>query len=127
LVADVAGIITWVIQKIKEFLFPKPITADEQKGEPMARYINADDAIYELDRVFSIDDFKKIIRAISRTPTADVRENVKGEWIDAGLLDCSNVHSYRCSRCGYWDYGLRINELLYCPHCGAMMERSEDE
>ena len=43
----------------------------------MARYIDADDAIYELDRVFPVDDFKKIIRAISRTPTADVVEVVR--------------------------------------------------
>ena len=43
----------------------------------MARYIDADDVIYELDRVFPVDDFKKIIRAISRTPTADVVEVVR--------------------------------------------------
>lgn len=36
------------------------------------RYITADDAIYELERAFPADDFGKIIRCISRTPTADV-------------------------------------------------------
>lgn len=41
------------------------------------RYITADDAIYELERAFPADDFGKIIRCISRTPTADVVKVVR--------------------------------------------------
>lgn len=68
----------------------------------MARYIDADDAIYELERVFPVDDFKKIIRAISRTPTADVVEVVRCKdckWYD--LTDpCGTLtpNAHRCKR-----------------------------
>ena len=47
----------------------------------MARYIDADDAIYELERAFPADDFGKIIRCISRTPTANVPERNVGKWV----------------------------------------------
>lgn len=45
----------------------------------MPRYIDADDAIYELERAFPVDDFGKIIRCISRTPIADVVERKVGK------------------------------------------------
>ena len=45
------------------------------------RLIYDDDAIYELKRAFPADDFGKIIRCISRTPTADVPERNVGKWI----------------------------------------------
>ena len=61
----------------------------------MPRYIDADDAIYELERAFPVDDFGKIIRCISRTPTADVVEVV------------------RCKDCKYHE-NERI-DMVYCP------------
>ena len=80
------------------------------------RYIDADDAIYELDRVFPVDDFKKIIQAISRTPTADVVEVVL-------CRDCKHKEREQPG-------------MVYCPmmvgswvaddHFCAWGERSED-
>jgi len=48
------------------------------------RLIDADDAIYELERVFPVDDYKKVVRAISRTPTIDAvpREELFNLFID---------------------------------------------
>ena len=58
------------------------------------RLIDADDAIYELKRVFPIDDFKRIVRAISRTPTID------------------SVQVVRCKDCVYcW----KFNDKFYLP------------
>lgn len=95
----------------------------------MARYIDADDAIYELDRVFGVDDFKKIIRAISRTPTADVRENVHARW--ERHWSRPNVFAdlfWHCSNCGYKndnDYSPRYHH--FCPNCGAYMIGEQNE
>ena len=99
----------------------------------MARYIDADDAIYELERIFPVDDFKKIIRAISRTHTADVRENIHGYWIPPAF-DYAWYYA-KCSVCGYEDrdyHGKKENPVLkkYCSNCGnpmdgASMERSD--
>ena len=67
-----------------------------------------------------ISDFAAI-SAILSVPSADVRENVKGEWIlkstNGEWFDC-------CSKCGYveWD-----NPSNFCPNCGAdMRQRSEE-
>lgn len=46
-------------------------------------------------------------------PTADVRENIKGEWIDRG------VGGWECSRCHY--IVERWNNTNFCPNCGADM------
>ena len=57
---------------------------------------------------------------------ADVRENVKGEWIDYGQY--AEGHSHReivCSICGYTYKGF-LNEYKFCPNCGADM-RGENE
>lgn len=85
----------------------------------MPRYIDAEDAIYELERAFPIDDYGKIIRCISRTPTADVVERKVGKW-KLGY----------CSECGYyWGKDAPIaNVPNYCPNCGAEMRKeTEDE
>ena len=53
-------------------------------------------------------------------------EPKKGKWI-------SNVGGFSCSNCGYqtdddeignWD--ITFGKWVYCPHCGARMERSEE-
>ncbi len=69
---------------------------------------------------------------INDVPTADVRENVKGEWIeyDSGY----GIMAYRCSICGKTtlgakQYDLYGNEYVYefCSHCGADMRDKGDD
>ena len=40
----------------------------KELADELRRIDDADDAIYELERAFPVDDFGKIIRCISRTP-----------------------------------------------------------
>lgn len=58
-------------------------------------------------RYVDIEDIKSI-------PSADVRENIHGEWIDKGSLSC------RCSKCGCKNN----KETVFCPNCGADMRGS---
>ena len=65
-------------------------------------------------------DFSDLSDIIVKTPPADVREVVHGQWIK---LYNGN---YKCSECGDWwcsdcNDGV-INEFNYCPNCGARME-----
>ena len=54
--------------------------------------------------------------------TADVRENVKGEWISDRLITTSGgtYGVKRCSNCEHY-YQDIINNWNYCPNCGAEM------
>ena len=63
--------------------------------------------------------------------SADVRENVKGEWIYLGL-DVAGEYMYQCSHCkaiiyepefliNYDKAQLLGNRFNYCPNCGADM------
>lgn len=78
-------------------------------------------------------------RDIDAQPTADVRENVKAEWIDsiANLYDKKHVYK-QCSNCGTgFIYGVVMPKRPdgkipvhtqfhnYCPNCGAQMIRGE--
>ena len=51
---------------------------------------------------------------MERIPSADVRENVHGEW---ELVDGAEPRRYGCSVCKRlsWD------ETNFCPNCGARM------
>lgn len=63
-------------------------------------------------------------------PAADVRKNVKGEWIDCGIhgdwaweMDGhgNSYHIWECSKCEY-TIEHRSN---YCPNCGAQMKEGD--
>lgn len=88
------------------------------------RPIYADDAIYELKRAFPADDFGKIIRCISRTPTAEAVERKRGKW--ERNYSRPNVFAdlyWHCSACGYKNDNRWANVYhLYCPNCGAKMD-----
>ena len=92
----------------------------------MPRYIDADDAILELERAFPIDDYGKIIRCISRTQTADVVERKVGKWIKYKTKAC-----WYCSECAVDNYYAYVRDCdsgeyeqqdNFCPNCGAEME-----
>ena len=56
------------------------------------------------------------ISILEQTPTADVRENVHGNW-----SYCEKYDDYKCSACGQHSRG-RYN---FCPDCGAVMYEPE--
>lgn len=84
----------------------------------MSRYVDADNIWKEACNRFEfVDDFMEILDAV---PTADVRENIHGEWIQAKELGSC---IYMCSECGEtWDIFSGAMPLPnYCPNCGARM------
>lgn len=63
---------------------------------------------------------------IPNLPSADVRENVKGEWVKGNYVH-RGCYNYSCSACkeliGTWngDYMDTHQGWLFCPMCGADM------
>lgn len=91
----------------------RPIDADEMKSIKSIQSANFN----------SIESIREWIDA---QPTADVRENVKGEWLDY----CDNPikfyfdgrYSAHCSVCGYHpEYEEEMRSAKFCPNCGAEM------
>lgn len=85
----------------------------------MSDYINREDVIRTIvkesaEKQLDSDAIANVIYILSHFEPADVRENVRGEWIDAGEYPWD-----KCSICGYYaDYH---DEFNYCPNCGADM------
>lgn len=81
----------------------------------MSRYIDADKLI-ELanntkDKTIDAND-------IARFPTADVRENVRGEWLPDMIYDGEDEWCFvECSNCKY----RADKHYNFCPNCGADM------
>lgn len=96
----------------------------------MNRYIDAD----KLQEVFKELHGGKRSLLIDTEPTADVRENVRGEWREENPREKSMM--WRCSVCGRIAYYPTIGERKnykkhcgynFCPNCGAKMDREEQE
>lgn len=92
----------------------------------MSRYIDADEAIEAVEQVVWDDYFwKDIEKAIKKMPTADVRENVHGEWvIDGEYIDCSVCRQEKWSRVPFEEL---VKRFKYCPNCGADMRGKKDD
>jgi hypothetical protein len=87
----------------------------------MKRYIDAD----LLQEDFKEDHGGKRSLMIDTQPTADVRENVRGEWLSKNL---DNFRKYEviCSVCGArfignYDAYDEPYDFNFCPNCGADM------
>ena len=81
----------------------------------MSRYIDAD---------LLQEDFKEAHNGkrslmIDIQPTADVRENVRGEWEERTIksTDFANLLVYDCPICGR----TQLQSFPFCPNCGADM------
>lgn len=95
----------------------------------MGRYIDADklksefDYEYiDMDKTATFVHYCHILEIINKQPTADVRENEKGEWEEIAESGLSDLR--RCSNCGHIEaVGLEIitPKPNYCPFCGADM------
>ena len=90
----------------------------------MSDYIKREDAIKTLEGWKISGEM-----ILATVPSADVRENVRGEW-----LNTTSGEHYKCSQCGtlapIWidesnscEYDKDISEWLsdFCPNCGADM------
>lgn len=72
-------------------------------------------------------DNDDIIEVLKLIPSANVRENVKGEWF--GDRSCDSV--FECNMCGLaWqlnDGTPEENQMNFCPKCGANMRNIQNE
>lgn len=105
------------------------------------RYIDADRLIDDIRPFAEYDSnrrnkdwVRRFEIAIDDQPTADVRENVKGEWIEDNPREKSMM--WRCSVCGRIAYYPIIGERKsykkhcgynFCPNCGADMRGDNNE
>lgn len=100
----------------------------------MARYIEADKLLREYQEkiCFGVEcklcpfcDTEELTcmldNWITEQPTADVRENVHGKWIERkGVLHPLETDG-ECSECGYVTGFYRF--FNYCPNCGAKLHQ----
>ena len=89
----------------------------------MAKYIDADALKAVL--VFSkntgdmlASDMRKILQEIDLCPAADVEPVRHGRWI----VEEDRYNHWHCSECGYV-IGVMKMDALYCPRCGAKLDR----
>lgn len=65
---------------------------------------------------------KRLIMAVEKMPTLDVRKNTKGEWMKSEIKN----EKYVCSECGgacwYYDIQGMVARSRFCPNCGARMK-----
>lgn len=94
----------------------------------MADYIKRElvKSQFDKDEVYCYD---VIMGAIDLIPAADVRENVRGEWVGEydGYADGNPVYDmWYCSHCGYRYEDDEPPKWNYCPNCGADMRGDVD-
>ena len=84
----------------------------------MSRYIDADKLYEDMQWSIQHDMYDKpfdYLAEIDCQPTADVRENVRGEWKKRKDKPLQNW--YQCSNCG----AICGETPKYCSECGADM------
>lgn len=102
--------------------------ADSNRGRRiMSRHIDAYEVKRQIQKATEgeVDVMKMFLKAMYRIdmiPPADVRENVRGEWIRRDSRYVGWI-SFDCSVCGET---LELdretsNDFKYCPFCGADM------
>ena len=90
-----------------------------------------------LDKAMGTDAYFQIKSILTGMKAADVVEVRHGRWVNENKNpvpwdECNSKcpsHSAYCSECGEWltasdEYPVTG---LYCPNCGALMEKKEDE
>ena len=97
----------------------------------MSRYIDAENILYSSVMVEEDNgNYRKMWIAtkedIDAIPTADVRENVKGEWLPMKRFggEAGQTPDVMCSVCNapaLWLGTLGCIRSNYCPNCGADM------
>ena len=96
----------------------------------MSDFISRQAAIEAIERnAYRHTYIEQITGIIKQLPSADVRENVRGEWIEADT-DKDFVTCSICKNKGYkdrmaWRPDYAKKYFNFCPNCGAYM-RGED-
>ena len=67
-------------------------------------------------KVISYDEWEHLCDCIDDAKAADVRENVKSEWVSTGT-NKSGYEEVRCKKCGLLSYWCS----RFCPNCGSLM------
>jgi len=86
-------------------------------------FASATSYIRKLNSLEKTDLVKLMLNLIDNSPTVslpDFKEGYKGEWITGERN--GNGYDYYCSRCMHIT-NEDINEIRYCPHCGADMQK----
>ncbi len=86
----------------------------------MARYIDADKIPFYEMLINGANGMQIALKSdIDKIPTADVRPERYGEWVERS----DGGEGYVCDNCngGYTLY----DETPYCPNCGAKMDGGE--
>ena len=89
----------------------------------MSDYISREQALKSLKTSFLGMDFQRYKMAkgmFENLPSADVRENIHGEWVEwkarygryRGIPVCSNCNT---------GYPIYAKDYKFCPNCGADM------
>lgn len=101
----------------------------------MSDYIKREEvlnAIHELTMYRGTIPFDSVIFNINKIPTADVRENVREEWVRwyEGIEHdgyTEYILHYKCPKCGT-EYGSHTVKFInFCPFCGADMRGKQNE
>lgn len=92
------------------------------------RYIDAYEVKRQIQKATEgeVDVMKVFLNAmyrIDKIPTADVRENAKGKWIQ-DKHEMAGYGYFDCSVCGADFY--EIDGFNFCPNCGAQMRGDND-
>ena len=110
----------------------------------MSDYIKREDAIEEIckgcNEQYSEEPCEPsdcgIMQRIADIPSADVRENVKGRWVEVvdrtEMYDKEGVKTwgmlFQCNQCGFVLNAIEghTGQYNYCPNCGADMRREDN-
>ena len=102
----------------------------------MSDYIKREDAIRQIVKTsaqneLDIPAIGTVIYILSEMDSADVRENVKGRWVEVvdrtEMYDKEGVKTwgmlFQCNQCGFVLNAIEghTGQYNYCPNCGADM------
>ena len=91
---------------------PRYIDADKLDGMKYSPAGDEDSVnqLYMLGWNDAVDMLKNV-------PAAGVREDIRGKWI------IGRSGNFGCSLCGNEPYHSDLENMNYCPNCGAKMQR----